>query len=717
MNDLKFAFRQLAKSPGFTVIAVLVLALGIGANTTIFSIINSILIKPLQVRHPEQLVGIYQHDRDNTDSFNQFSYPDFADLRSGKDLAFTDLFAFRFTSVGWQGELTERISASFVSANYFSALGVPPALGRGFLPEEETSETPVAVLTHSFWRRLGADPAIVGRKIKLTRGDATVVGVMPRGFTGAQLLAPAIFFPLGMAPTLSPNPGQAGSRILSQLLAEGLLLALLGGAAGLLASVCATNLLAAFIYSGSGMPADFPKFDLAPDSRVLIVLLFLSGLATLFFALGPAWKLARLEVNSDLKRHAGDDARERPKGGLSARELLAVGQMAFALALLVAAALFSRSAINVAAANPGFEFGSNFYLSLDPTLAGYPKPRVRELTRSSIERLSALPGVESVSAATSIPFGDSWDIRSVQIGGAPPPSSAASTLAEGKELYAIYNVVGSDYFRTLGLPLQRGREFERLEAEVTQSPPVAIISQNLADQLWPGQDPLGRSVQFPSPFRTVMTVVGVVPEIPWQVFNKEIRPQIYVPLGQGFPTSLKLHVRVAPGVNPAKLMTASREEVRRLDPPDSADGSQDTHGFAPRRPDRARRASRLGPLWCIRRVGDVIEFARHLRFESVCHRPAHPRNRHPYGFGRGSARRDGDDPSRKRQACNPGARLGFTTRRGCWKTGRKFPLPCPGDGYPHFQRGSAAAARRDLGCLRHPGSPRGENRSNGGITS
>ena len=98
MNDLRFAFRQLAKSPGFTVIAVLVLALGIGANTTIFSIINSILIKPLQVRHPEQVVGIYQHDRDNPDSFNQFSYADFADLRSGKDLAFTDLFAFRFTS-------------------------------------------------------------------------------------------------------------------------------------------------------------------------------------------------------------------------------------------------------------------------------------------------------------------------------------------------------------------------------------------------------------------------------------------------------------------------------------------------------------------------------------------------------------------------------------------------------------------------------------------
>jgi len=517
------------------------------------------LIKPLEVRYPEQLVGIYQHDRDNPDAFHQFSYPDFADLRSGKDAAFSELFAFRFTSVGLQGDITEKIPACFVSANYFAALGLPPALGRGFLPEEETSGAPVAVLIHSFWTRLGADPSIVGRKIKLTRGDVTLIGVMPRGFTGAQLLAPAIFFPVGMAPTLTRNPGQAASRILTdrgdgsfmlmgrlkpgltianvsealstlnqqfaipdpakpkartlictppsrfnfspqparadkgltplagfasglsmlvlfiaclnlanmmlargaarrkeiairlalgagrrriltQLLTEGILLAVLGGSAGLLVSGWATNLLAACIYSGSGMPADFPKFDLAPDSKVLIVLLLLSGLATLFFALGPAWKLARLDVNSDLKRHAGEGARVRAKGRLGARELLAVGQMAFALALLVAAALFSRSAINVAGANPGFEFGSNFYLSLDPTLAGYPQPRVRQLTRTAIERLSVLPGVESVSPATSIPFGNIWDVRRIQLGGAPPPSNAAATLAEGKELDAIYNV-------------------------------------------------------------------------------------------------------------------------------------------------------------------------------------------------------------------------------------------------------------------------------------
>jgi putative ABC transport system permease protein len=686
MSDLKFAFRQLLKNPGFTIVAVVTLALGIGANATIFSIINTVLFKSLHVPHPEQLVGVYQHDKDNPDSFSLFSYADFADLRSGNEAAFTDLFALGVASVGLQGDLTERLSASLVSANYFSALGVSPALGRVFLPEEETSGS-VAVLSHSLWTRLGADPSLVGRKLKLTRTDVTVVGVMPPGFTGSQLIGPAIFLPIGMAETLTTAAGQAPAhiftdrsdrrfmllgrlkpgltlatvdgalsvlnrsfaipdpaepkprvlvcrpparfnfgnypdrggkelaplagfafglsalvlgiaclnlanmmlargaarrkeiavrlalgagrrRILGQLLTEGLLLALLGGATGLLVSAWVTNLLAVFV--SSGMPADFPRLDLSPDWRVLLALLVVSGLATLFFALGPAWKLARLDSNSDLKRHASEDARETGAGRFGTRELLAVGQIAAALALLVAAALFSRSAINAAEANPGFQFGSNFYLSLDSNLNGYSVPREKELIRAALERLSALPGIESVSLALNIPFGDSSWGRGVQLGGAPPPSGAPGALADAKEPMAMYNIVGADYFRTIGLPLQQGREFERREVETTNSPAVAIISRNLADQLWPGQDPLGRSVQFPSENRhaspTVMTVVGVVPAIHWQLFEKERPAEIYVPLGQDFQPDLKLHVRVAPGVNPAHLMTAARDTLRQLDP-------------------------------------------------------------------------------------------------------------------------------------------------------
>jgi predicted permease len=684
MSDLRFAIRQLAKSPGFTIVAVLVLALGIGANATIFSIINSILIKPLHVLHPEQLVGVYQHDQDNPNAFTHFSYLDFADLRANREVAFTDLFAFRYATVGLQGGLTERIAAEFVSANYFSALGVLPAQGRFFLPEEELSGTEVAVLTHSFWKRLGADPNIVGQKIKLTRAEVTVVGVMPSGFTGAQILAPEIFFPLGLAPILNPNPGQASSRILtdradhsfmlmgrlkagvtlanadqalaplnrqfpiadpaetkartlvcrppsrfnfspqparpieglapvaafasglsilvllvaclnlanmmlargsarqteiairlalgagarrivSQLLTEGVVLAMLGGVAGLLVSFWSTNLLSAFIYSGAGMPPDFPKFDLAPDWRLLLVLLFLAGMATLVFALGPAWKMSRVEVNSDLKRRAGEHGPEH-RNRFGSRELLAVGQMAFSLALLAAAALFSRSAMNVVQANPGFEFGSNFYLSVDPGLSGYSAPRTRQLMSAALERLSTLPGVESVSAATSIPFGNSWNIGSVQIGGAPPSSAGAATFSAGKELYTIQNEVEADYFRTLGLPLLRGREFERGESLESQAPRVAIISRSLADQFWPGENPIGRSIQFPGAVPTVMTVVGVAPEVSWQVFQKGGHPQMYLPFPRDFSAGFNLHVRVAPGFSASQLMAVARKALVQLDP-------------------------------------------------------------------------------------------------------------------------------------------------------
>src|SRR5262252_3456725 len=145
MNDFKFALRQLAKNPGFTAVAVVTLALGIGANTAVFSLINSVLLKPVMARDPHQLVGLYQHERGNTQNYQLFSFPDFNDLRMGKEV-FADLVAVGLTTVGLrQGDLTLEVHANLVSANYFSMLGISPAMGRGFLPEEETSMAPVVV--------------------------------------------------------------------------------------------------------------------------------------------------------------------------------------------------------------------------------------------------------------------------------------------------------------------------------------------------------------------------------------------------------------------------------------------------------------------------------------------------------------------------------------------------------------------------------------------
>lgn len=363
--------------------------------------------------------------------------------------------------------------------------------------------------------------------------------------------------------------GAGRGRVIRQLLTEGFLLAMLGSFAGVLFSFAATKLLATFIYSGAGRPPDFPIFNLAPDWRVFVALLFLAGLATLFFALGPAWKLVRLDVNSDLKQHAGEDARASGFRRISIRNLLAVGQMALSLALLIAASLFIRSATKAYDANPGFEFGSNFYVAVDPSLAGYADKRARELNREATENLSALPGVESVSSASTIPFGIDYESRNVQLGGAPPPNDQAATFADGKAIEVQYDVVGAKYFRTLGIPLLRGRAFERREEESTNGRPVAIISQNLANQLWPGTNALGRTIQFPTYDKkqkpTALTVVGIVPASHWRLFEGKAPSEVFVPLAQDPFPDFKLLVRVAPGWNPVPLMNAARDELRRLD--------------------------------------------------------------------------------------------------------------------------------------------------------
>lgn len=680
LNDLRYAIRMLLKNPGFTAVAVLTLALGIGANTAVFTLINAVLFKPMMARNPHQLVGVYQHEqRPGGDNFRYFSYPDFTDLRADKEV-FADLAAVDTARLGWQeGDLTQMTPAFLVSANYFSVLGIAPALGRGFLPEEETSATPVAVLTHAFWQRLGGDPSIIGRMLKLTRGDVTVIGVMPRGFTGDKLLPPALFLPLGMEETLQSSSGQPAEhilndrgerrftligrlkpglnlanvggalsvlngrfpladskdtnrrtlvctppdrfdrherpsdfgktvipvaalaqclsililfiaclnlanmmlargaarkkeiavrlavgagrrRILRQLLTEGLLLAFLGGAAGLLLSTWGTHLLATSL--ADVMMPEISGFNSIGDWRLLGALSAFSGLATLFFALGPALKLSRLDVNADLKRNQGEDTSSRRAGRLGARNALAIGQMALSLTLLIAAALFTRSAINALNANPGFDFGSHFYVTLDDSLTADTEAQTREMVRAATERLTAVPGVESVSHAIFVPFGPARMQRTVSSGvGKPSP--------EDPNMVATYNIVGVNYFRTLGIPLLRGREFEPREVESTNAPPVVIISQKLADRFWPGQDPLGGSLQVPAggpggPYKRA-EVVGVVPDVAWSLFDKERPAEFYEPLGQRILNIWRLHVRVASTANASTVMAACLKELRQLD--------------------------------------------------------------------------------------------------------------------------------------------------------
>ena len=206
LQDLRYGLRMLAKSPGFTAIAVLSLALGIGANTAIFSLVNAALLKPIPVREASTLASVFMTDQRNPGNL-PLSHLNYKDLRD-QNQVFTEMAAFTFAQVNWStGRESEQVPIQVVSGNYFSVLGAQPALGRGFLPEEDVNPTPVVVLSHGFWERsLGRDASIVGKTLTLNRTAFTVVGVAPLGFTGTILGAnPSAWVPMSMHAVVQPN--------------------------------------------------------------------------------------------------------------------------------------------------------------------------------------------------------------------------------------------------------------------------------------------------------------------------------------------------------------------------------------------------------------------------------------------------------------------------------------------------------------------------------
>jgi putative ABC transport system permease protein len=316
---------------------------------------------------------------------------------------------------------------------------------------------------------------------------------------------------------------------------------------------------------------------------VLGATLGFSLLATLFFALGPALKTVRLDVNTELKEGVGEAVHFPRSKLLATRNLLVIGQVALSLCLLVAAGLAGRGAIQAVRIDPGFDLDRGFYLQVDGSLAGYNETEVRQLYQRVMERVGSLPGVEAASIALALPFGELvWGQR-IQPGGAPfPPPPGAATPAQGKAIPANYNVIGHDYFRALGVTLQQGREFRSTEFTDADAPRVAIINSTLAERLWPGETALGRTIQLaggseaddpgggfvPLEARPHQTfeVVGVVPPFKVELLRRGDYPMVFVPYGQHYFAEMYLHVRALPGANVEALIREAREEARRLDP-------------------------------------------------------------------------------------------------------------------------------------------------------
>lgn len=647
MQDLRFALRTLAKNPGFAVIAIVTLALGMAVNTTVFSVVNGFLLRPLPVPHADQIT-VLALKQPSVEGNYRFSYPAYEDLRDQTD-SFSDVFAYRVTlgAVSFDRK-SDHCLISRVSSNYFSALDVKPAYGRVILPTE--GRTPgadaVIVLGYSYWRRrFAADLKIVGQKVELNDHSFTVVGVTPREFHGTYSvmdmdayvpfsaetgedpdnpvqktwtsrgsrtltvmgrLKPGVSMKQaqaslnviaeriaqvhpetekGMAVQLFPerlarpdpeadNPipatsiafmclaglvllvacfnianvllvratvrqremairaalGAGQGRLVRQYLTESLLLALLGGGAGLVLATWASGFL-----SSLSLGTDLPlRFDFRPDARVYVFALAAVFVTGLIVGMMPALRAARTNVNSVL--HEGGRGSSSGLGRQFARNTLVIAQVAGSFVLLIVAGLFVRSLNKAEKMNLGFNPDHVLDLSMDVEQVGYKEPQAREAYREMDKRIAALPGVQSVAQALTVPMGyvgaddRIWIQEHPYAAGQQPPEIP-------------FNQITPSYLDTLQMPLLRGRKFSDADSE--KAPSVAIINETMARKFWPNEDALGKHFGSKGANGPFMEVVGIVQDAKYQNLTEDPHAFYYVPFEQSYNSLRTIHVRTS----------------------------------------------------------------------------------------------------------------------------------------------------------------------------
>jgi predicted permease len=656
-RDLRHAFRGLLRTPGFTLVVVLTLAIGIAATATVYSWARALFLAPLPGVSEQETVRIFT-GRTRDGSQRSLSVPNFRDLQKSTgngELPF-QIAAHGLTPVHlMEGERPERLWASIVSGNFFDVLGVRAAAGRTFLPEEDTTPDghPVVVLSWDLWqRRFQGDPALVGRTLRLNGHPYTVVGVAPRGFHGADIgLAMDLWIPLAMqrqvvaggdrleqrgwgwmnvvarvAPRVADARAQAALEAVSArlaksypdnnegvtfvlyrfwnepgsdtsrrtlivaggmallvlllacanvanlllvralgrrretairlalgagrgqltrlLLAEGLALSLLAGGLAVAITTWSRRL-----YELLTPTVDLPVGPPPPlDARVLAFAAVVALLTGLVFSLAPALQLTNPRLAGVL-RDEGTAVTGGRKGRL--RNGLVVVQVALSCVLLITAGLFTRSLGQAAALDPGFSERDILLGTVDVFPNGYDEARGQSFSRELRRRLAALPGVESVSYAVQLPLSGNSNSASATIEGYQPKRD--------EEVNVGFNLVGPDYFETMGIPVLRGRGLTIADDERT--PLVAVVNEAMARRYWPDGNAVGGKLRS---LGKDLTVVGIVKNGAYRELKEEPKPLMYVPLQQLYVPGMILHVRTTG--DPAALANALRAKVRELDP-------------------------------------------------------------------------------------------------------------------------------------------------------
>ncbi|HSA54924.1 MAG TPA: ABC transporter permease [Gemmatimonadaceae bacterium] len=660
-QDLRFGLRGLRKHPGFTAVAVATLALGIGANSAIFSLVNAVLLRPLPFREPDRLITVHEMGEAGTVQ-QAISGHEYVAWRDGNttldDVAFWTYGGAILTGSGDP----EALSGQVVSANFFTVLGVTPLTGRGFAPgEDEAGATSVVVLSEGLWRRrFAADSAVIGTSIVLNDQAHQVVGVMPslegierdvwlpmdvraeagrvgrhnsfaiarlrQGVTHDQALADleaisarltrelpdfntghhagitplrenllgdvkrpmyiafgAVAFVLLIACVnvahlqltraaarqreiaLRGALGAGRGRLVSQMLTESCVVSALGGVLGLMIAALAVRALPTLI------AADIPRLEsVSIDGRVLAVTLLLVVLTGLLSGVVPALRGSRPRLQAAL----ADGARSSESVSGRLAGLFVVSEIALALVLLVGAGLMMQSFVRVSHVSPGFNPERVVAAAVALPGSRYPnRARQRQAWDELIARMGALPGVRVAAATSALPLGNCCSNHMVVIEGKPasPP---------GQERYVPLKVVTSDYFRTMEIPLLRGRVFTPADARIAvpliryfeqqgypqgfdlpQSAPVGVISETMAREFWPGEDPVGR--RFRVMFSPWITVVGVVADVRHAGLDREFMSDMYLPFSQEPREMMTLVVRTSG--DPAAFVPALRRELRAFD--------------------------------------------------------------------------------------------------------------------------------------------------------